>query len=110
MAGVNPEAGGWKAYPSVMETALGSSGDGRRGHNMNDDGSVMHFSATRCVCVFCVFNLNSICLYVCFSISLYYYIPTPTTPCCVSLFDDLFLVLFTPLHVQLPNWGDSLFG
>lgn len=54
MAGVNPEAGGWKAYPSVMETALGSSGDGRRGHNMNDDGSVMHFSATRCVCVFVV--------------------------------------------------------
>lgn len=51
MAGVNPEAGGWKAYPSVMETALGSSGDGRRGHNMNDDGSVMHFSATRPVAV-----------------------------------------------------------
>jgi len=58
MAGVNPEAGGWKAYPSVMETALGSSGDGRRGHNMNDDGSVMHFSATRCVCV-CLLCLKS---------------------------------------------------
>ncbi|KAL2978064.1 hypothetical protein AAZX31_13G098700 [Glycine max] len=46
MAGVNPEAGGWKAYPSVMETAL-DSGDGRSHHNMSDDGSVMHFSATR---------------------------------------------------------------
>ena len=55
---MNPEAGGWKAYPSVMETALGSSGDGRRGHNMNDDGSVMHFSATRCVCV-CLLCLKS---------------------------------------------------
>lgn len=57
MAGVNPEAGGWKAYPSVMETAL-DSGDGRSHHNMSDDGSVMHFSATRCVCV-CLLCLKS---------------------------------------------------
>ncbi|RDX88123.1 Protein TIFY 3B, partial [Mucuna pruriens] len=37
LAGVNPDAGGgWKAFPSVMDNSV-------------DDGSLMHFSATRTV-------------------------------------------------------------
>ncbi|TKY54355.1 TIFY 3B [Spatholobus suberectus] len=53
MAGVNPEAGGWKAYPSAaVDSVDGRSSDHMEVHNtLNDDGSVMHFSATRPVAV-----------------------------------------------------------
>lgn len=55
MAGVSSEAGGWKAYPSVMEASVNSidgRSDNKKVHNtLSDDGSVMHFSATRYVLV-----------------------------------------------------------